>query len=200
VAPDADPRRLSPFEEHISKPLDEVAFCYLGDARFNMADSYLVGGAKLGMDVRIASPPELWPRQEIVELAHGIAERSGARINITVDVEEAVKGADVLLTDVWVSMGEPPEVWRERIDLLLPYQINARTMELTGNPGVKFMHCLPAFHNTDTSVGKELYEKFGLEALEVTDEVFESPASIVFDEAENRMHTIKAVLVATLGS
>jgi len=188
------------FEEHISKPLDEVAFCYLGDARFNMADSYLVGGAKLGMDVRIASPPELWPRQEIVDLAHGIAERSGARINITADVEEAVKGADVLLTDVWVSMGEAPEVWRERIDLLLPYQINPRTMELTGNPDVKFMHCLPAFHNTDTSVGKELYEKFGLEALEVTDDVFESPASIVFDEAENRMHTIKAVLVATLGS
>jgi ornithine carbamoyltransferase len=188
------------FEEHVPKPLDEVVFCYLGDARFNMADSYLVGGAKLGMDVRIAAPEQLWPRQEIVDLAQGIAEQSGARITITEDVEGAVKGADVLLTDVWVSMGEPAEVWKERIDLLLPYQINARTMALTGNPDVKFMHCLPAFHNTDTSVGKDLYEKFGLDALEVTDDVFESPASIVFDEAENRMHTIKAVLVATLGS
>jgi ornithine carbamoyltransferase len=187
------------FEEHISKPLDEVSFCYLGDARFNMADSYLIGGAKLGMDVRIASPQALWPRHEIVDLARSIAEEHGARITINEDVAEAVKGADVLLTDVWVSMGEPAEVWKERIDLLLPYQINARTMELTGNPNVKFMHCLPAFHNTDTTVGKDLYEKFGLEALEVTDEVFESPASIVFDEAENRLHTIKAVLVATLG-
>ena len=188
------------FEEHIPKPLEEVVFCYLGDARFNMADSYLVGGAKLGMDVRIASPQTLWPRREIVDLAQGIAEQSGARINITEDVEEAVRGADVLLTDVWVSMGEPAEVWKERIDLLLPYQINAGTMELTGNPNVKFMHCLPAFHNTDTALGEELYKKYGLEALEVTEEVFESPASIVFDEAENRMHTIKAVLVATLGS
>jgi ornithine carbamoyltransferase len=188
------------FEEHVPKPLDDVIFCYLGDARFNMADSYLVGGAKLSMDVRIASPQTLWPRQEIVDLAKSIAEQSGARITITEDVEEAVQGADVLLTDVWVSMGEPAEVWKERIDLLLPYQINPRTMELTGNPNVKFMHCLPAFHNTDTSVGKELYEKYGLDALEVTDEVFESPASIVFDEAENRMHTITAVLVATLGS
>jgi ornithine carbamoyltransferase len=188
------------FEEHIPKPLEEVVFCYLGDARFNMADSYLVGAAKLGMDVRIASPQTLWPRQEIVDLAQGISEQSGARITITEDVEKAVTGADVLLTDVWVSMGEPAEVWKERIDLLLPYQINARTMALTGNPDVKFMHCLPAFHNTATVLGKELYDKYGLDALEVTDEVFESPASIVFDEAENRMHTIKAVLVATLGS
>jgi ornithine carbamoyltransferase len=188
------------FEEHIPKPLADVVFCYLGDARFNMADSYLVAGAKLGMDVRIASPQQLWPRQEIVDLANGFARQSGARITITDQVDEAVKGADVLLTDVWVSMGEPDEVWRERINLLLPYQINAQTMTLTGNPNVKFMHCLPAFHNTDTSVGKELSEKYGLDALEVTDDVFESPASIVFDEAENRMHTIKAVLVATLGS
>ena len=188
------------FEEHVPKPLDEVAFCYLGDARFNMADSYLIGAAKLGMDLRIASPKTLWPRQEIVDLAHSIATQSGSHINITEDVAEAVKGADVLLTDVWVSMGEPADVWKERIELLLPYQINAETMALTGNPEVKFMHCLPAFHNADTSVGEELYEKYGLKALEVTDEVFESPASIVFDEAENRMHTIKAVLVATLGS
>ena len=188
------------FREHIPKPLEDVVFCYLGDARFNMADSYLIGAAKLGMDVRIASPRSLWPRQEIVDLAQTFAEQSGAHINIAEDVEESVKGADVLLTDVWVSMGESAEVWKERIELLLPYQINARTMALTGNPNVKFMHCLPAFHNTDTSVGKDLYEKYSLDALEVTDEVFESPASIVFDEAENRMHTIKAVLVATLGS
>ena len=188
------------FEEHIDKPLNDVAFCYLGDARFNMADSYLIGAAKLGMDLRIASPRSLWPRQEIVELAHSTAQQSGSHINITEDVEEAVKGADVLLTDVWVSMGEPADVWKERIELLLPYQINRRAMELTGNPDVKFMHCLPAFHNADTNVGKDLYEKYGLDALEVTDEVFESPASIVFDEAENRLHTIKAVMVATLGS
>jgi ornithine carbamoyltransferase len=188
------------FEEHVAKPLDEVVFCYLGDARFNMADSYLIGAAKLGMDLRIASPKTLWPRQEIVDLAHSIATQSGSHINITEDVAEAVKGADVLLTDVWVSMGEPADVWKERIELLLPYQINAETMALTGNPDVKFMHCLPAFHNADTSVGEDLYEKYGLKALEVTDDVFESPASIVFDEAENRMHTIKAVLVATLGS
>lgn len=188
------------FDEHLSKSLDDVAFCYLGDARSNIADSYLIGAAKLGMDLRIASPSALWPRPEVVDLAHSLAERNDARITITEDVEEAVKGADVLLTDVWVSMGEPAEVWKERIELMLPYQINARTMELTGNPDVKFMHCLPAFHNTDTSVGKDLYEMYGLQALEVTEEVFESPASIVFDEAENRMHTIKAVLVATLGS
>jgi ornithine carbamoyltransferase len=186
------------FQEHIPKPLNEVVFCYLGDARFNMADSYLVGGAKLGMDVRIASPKSLWPRDEIVALARETAAETGATITITDDVAEAVKGADVLLTDVWVSMGEADEVWAERIELLKPYQVNSEAMALTGNPDVKFMHCLPAFHNTDTEVGKEIYDKFGLEALEVTEEVFESPASLVFDEAENRMHTIKAVMVATL--
>jgi ornithine carbamoyltransferase len=186
------------FREHLDKPLDEVCFCYLGDARFNMADSYLVGGAKLGMDVRIASPTSLWPREEIVELARSVAAETGATITITDDVAEAVKGADALLTDVWVSMGEPDDVWQERIELLTPYQVNAQTMALTGNPDVKFMHCLPAFHNTETQVGKEIFEKFGMEALEVTEEVFESPASLVFDEAENRMHTIKAVMVATL--
>jgi ornithine carbamoyltransferase len=188
------------FREHFGKPLDEVVFCYLGDARFNMADSYLVGGAKLGMDVRIASPKSLWPREEIQELARSIAAETGATITITDDVAEAVKGADVLLTDVWVSMGEADEVWAERIELLRPYQVNAETMAATGNSDVKFMHCLPAFHNTDTEVGKEIFEKFGMEALEVTEEVFESPASLVFDEAENRMHTIKAVMVATIGS
>jgi ornithine carbamoyltransferase len=188
------------FREHLGKPLDEVVFCYLGDARFNMADSYLVGGAKLGMDVRIASPKSLWPRDEIVAQARAIAEETGATIVITEDVAEAVKGADVLLTDVWVSMGEPDDVWKERIELLTPYQVNAEAMALSGNPDVKFMHCLPAFHNTDTEVGKEIFEKFGMDALEVTEEVFESAASLVFDEAENRLHTIKAVMVATLGS
>ena len=164
-----------------------------------MADTYLIGGAKLGMDVRIAAPKELWPSSEFVTLAREIADDTGARITITDDVAEAVRGCDVLFTDVWVSMGEPDEVWAERIQLLRPYQVNAETMRLTGNPDAKFMHCLPAFHNTDTEVGKEIYEKFGLEALEVTEEVFESPASLVWDEAENRMHTIKAVMVATLG-
>jgi len=188
------------FREHIPKQLSEVVFCYLGDARFNMADSYLVGGAKLGMDVRIASPKSLWPREEIQELARSIAEETGAKITITEDVAEAVQGCDVLLTDVWVSMGEADEVWKERIELLLPYQVDAEKMAATGNPDVKFMHCLPAFHNTGTEVGKEIFEKFGMDALEVTEDVFESDASLVFDEAENRMHTIKAVMVATIGS
>jgi ornithine carbamoyltransferase len=185
--------------EHLGKPLSEVAFCYLGDARFNMADTYLIGGAKLGMDVRIASPASLRPSAEFVDPARDEATRSGGRITITENLEEAVRGADVLVTDVWVSMGEADEVWAERIKLLAPYQVNRRAMELTGNPDVRFMHCLPAFHNADTQVGKEIAAKFGMDALEVTEEVFESPASIVFDEAENRMHTIKAVMVATLG-
>ena len=185
--------------EHVPKPLDEVAFCYLGDARFNMANTYLVGGAKLGMDVRIAAPKSLWPSDEFTNLAKEIAEETGAEITITENVAEAVTGVDVLFTDVWVSMGESDEVWTERIELLKPYQVNAETMKLAGNPDVKFMHCLPAFHNTATQVGKEIYEKFGIEALEVTEDVFESPASLVWDEAENRMHTIKAVMVATLG-
>ncbi len=191
---------LLTFSEHVDKPLDEVVFCYLGDARFNMADSYLVAGAKLGMDVRVASPRSLWPADEVVALAGEIALDTGATVTVTDDVAEAVRGCDFLLTDVWVSMGEPKEAWKERIALLLPYQVNARTMALTGNPEVKFMHCLPAFHNTDTVVGRELFEEYGLEALEVTEDVFESPASLVFDEAENRLHTIKAVMVATLES
>ena len=188
------------FREHVPKPFGEVAFCYLGDARFNMGNSYLVDGAKLGMDVRIAGPKSLWPRDEILELAQSVADETGAQITITEDVAEAVRSADVLLTDVWVSMGEPGEAWGERIDLLRPYQVNAEMMALTGNPDVKFMHCLPAFHNTETQVGKEIFEEFGIESLEVTEEVFESAASLVFDEAENRLHTIKAVMVATLGS
>jgi ornithine carbamoyltransferase len=183
--------------EHVAKPLDEVAFCYLGDARFNMANSYLVGGAKLGMDVRIAAPTPLWPASDLVAVA--LAEPD-AKVTITEDVAEAVRGCDVLFTDVWVSMGEPAEAWAERIELLKPYQVNADTLALTGNPEVKFMHCLPAFHDTGTEVGREIYERFGLTALEVTDEVFESPASLVWDEAENRVHTIKALLVATLAT
>jgi ornithine carbamoyltransferase len=187
------------FREHADKPLNEVVFCYLGDARFNMADSYLVGGAKLGMDVRIASPRSLRPRDDVAELARSIASEKGAEITLTEEVSKAVRGADFVLTDVWVSMGEPEEVWAERIELLEPYRVNAEVMAATGNPAAKFMHCLPAFHNTETQVGREIYEKFGVESLEVTEDVFESPASIVFDEAENRLHTIKAVLVATLG-
>jgi ornithine carbamoyltransferase len=186
------------FLEHVPKPLNEVVFCYLGDARFNMADSYLIGAAKLGMDVRVCSPSSLRPRDEIVDQARAVAEETGATITVSDDVPAAVRGCDVLVTDVWVSMGEPDEVWAERIKLLTPYQINAAAMAATGNPDVKFMHCLPAFHNADTQVGREIADKFGIEALEVTEEVFESPASVVFDEAENRLHTIKAVLVATL--
>jgi ornithine carbamoyltransferase len=185
--------------EHVPKPLSEVVFCYLGDARFNMADSYLIGGAQFGMDVRLAAPESLWPSQPFIDLAHRFAGQTGARVTLSEDVAEAVKGCDVLATDVWLSMGEPKEAWAERIELLRPYQVNSRVLELTGNPEVKFMHCLPAFHNTETQVGREIFEQFGLDALEVTDDVFEGPASIVWDEAENRMHTIKAVMVATIG-
>jgi ornithine carbamoyltransferase len=186
------------FREHVPKPLGEVVFCYLGDARNNMANTYLVGAAKLGMDVRIAAPRTLWPQEDVVDLANGFAAETGAKLALTEDVAEAVAGCDVLLTDVWVSMGEPAEAWGERIELLAPYQVNAETMARTGNPDVKFMHCLPAFHNRETKVGEQLHEQYGLDALEVTDDVFESSASLVFDEAENRLHTIKAVLVATL--
>jgi ornithine carbamoyltransferase len=185
--------------EHTYKDLPDIAFCFLGDARSNMGNSLMVGGCKLGMDVRLCGPKHLWPEKELVAQCREIAADTGARLTLTDDVAEGVKGADYLYTDVWVSMGEPASVWEERVKLLKPYQVNARAMALTGNPDVKFMHCLPAFHNTDTAVGKEMYEKYGLEGMEVTEEIFESPASIVFDEAENRMHTIKAIMVATLG-
>jgi ornithine carbamoyltransferase len=185
--------------EQVPKRLDEIAFCYLGDARFNMADMYLIGAAKLGMDLRIASPRSLWPADDILASVREIVDETGARITITKDVAEAVRGCDVLVTNVWVSMGEPANVWDERIRLLMPYQVNAETMALTGNPDVKFMHCLPSFHNTDTAVGRRVADEYGLEALEVTDDVFESPASLVFDEAENRLHTIKAMMIASLG-
>ncbi len=186
--------------EHLDKPLEQMTFCYLGDARFNMANSYLAIGAKLGMDVRIAAPKSLWPAQELVDMAKGFADAAGGSVTITDDVAEGVRGCDFLLTDVWVSMGESDDVWTERIELLMPYQINAQTMAATGNPDVKFMHCLPAFHNTETKIGKEMAEKFGITEMEVTEEVFESPANIAFEQAENRMHTIKATLVATLGN
>ena len=185
--------------EHIRKPLREVSYAYLGDARYNMGNSLLVGGAKMGMDVRIVAPKALQPARELVGQCQAVARETGARITITDDVEAGVKGCDFVITDVWVSMGEPAEVWKERIDLLMPYQVNAALMAKTGNPACKFMHCLPAYHNLETKVGREVYEKFGLNGVEVTEEVFEGPASIVFDEAENRLHTIKAVMVATLG-
>jgi ornithine carbamoyltransferase len=186
--------------EHSPKPLSEITFAFMGDGRFNMARSYLVTGALLGMDVRIVAPKHLWPDEELIATAKALAKRTGARANLTDDVTSGVKGADFLMTDVWVSMGEPADVWAERIRLLKPYQVSAQAMELTGNPSVKFMHCLPAFHNRETEVGEDIYQKYGENGLEVTEEVFESPASVVFDEAENRMHTIKAVMVATLGS
>ena len=186
--------------EHSYKNLPDITFAYLGDARNNVGNSLMVGGGKLGMDVRLGAPEHLWPEEELVAQCRAIAEETGARLTLTAAVAEGVKGADFLYTDVWVSMGEPDSVWEERINLLLPYQVNAAAMALTGNPDTKFLHCLPAFHNADTEVGQKMADKFGLDqGLEVTEEVFESPASIVFDEAENRMHTIKAVMVATLG-
>lgn len=187
-------------KENSNKSLSEIKFCYLGDAKNNMGNSLLVGAAKLGMDFRAAAPKDCQPSIELQKQCLEIAETTGAKINITEDINEAVKDCDYLYTDVWVSMGEPDKVWAERIKLLLPYQINKKTMLLTGNPNTKFLHCLPAFHNTDTKVGKEIFEKFKISAMEVTEEVFESKASIVFDQAENRLHTIKAVIVATLGN
>jgi ornithine carbamoyltransferase len=186
--------------EHSDKPLDKMVFCYLGDARYNMGNSLMVGSSKMGIDFRIAAPKACQPDAELVLKCRKIAAETGAKITITEDVAEAVKGADFLYTDVWVSMGEPDSVWEERISLLKPYQVNMNVLKLTGNPNVKFLHCLPAFHNRDTKVGEEIFNKYGLDGLEVTEDVFESKHSIVFDEAENRLHTIKAVMVATLGS
>ena len=185
--------------EHCNKPLCNVTFAYLGDAKNNMGNSLMVGAAKMGMDFRAVAPKELWPSDELYNQCLEIAKETGAKITRTESVEEGVKGADFLYTDVWVSMGEPESVWADRIKLLKPYQVNKKAMEMTGNPNCKFMHCLPAFHNRNTVVGEDIFQKFGIESMEVTEEVFESDASIVFDEAENRMHTIKAVMVATLG-
>ncbi|MCH9029098.1 MAG: ornithine carbamoyltransferase [Bacteroidetes bacterium] len=185
--------------EHSDKKLSEISFCYLGDAGNNVGNSLLVGAAKMGMDVRLCAPKNNLPEDELVITCKEIAKETGAKITLTENVEEGVKGVDFLYTDVWVSMGEPAEVWEERISLLKPYQVNQRVIELTGNPDVKFLHCLPAFHNRNTKVGEDIYQKYGLDGMEVTEEVFESEHSIVFDEAENRLHTIKAVMVATLG-
>ena len=190
---------LMTMEEFGERPLRELAFCYLGDARFNMGCSLLVGAVQMGMDVRIAAPVALQPPADLVARMRVLAESTGARVCIDADPLRAVDGCDFLYTDVWVSMGEPMDVWKPRIDQLTPYQVTTALMKATGKPRAKFMHCLPAMHNLETAIGREVHEKFGLSALEVTDEVFESDASIVFTQAENRMHTIKAVLVATLG-
>ncbi|MEF9885966.1 ornithine carbamoyltransferase [Streptomyces sp. P9-A4] len=184
--------------EHTDKPLETIAFAYLGDARFNMGNSYLVTGALLGMDVRIVAPEAYWPAAEIVDRARKLAETSGATVTLTEDVADGVRGADFVATDVWVSMGEPKEVWDERIAALGPYSVTMDVLRATGNPDVKFLHCLPAFHDLGTAVGRDIHARHGLTELEVSDEVFESAHSVVFDEAENRMHTIKAVMVATL--
>jgi len=183
--------------EHSEKPVEDIKFAFLGDAQNNMGNSLMVGAAKMGMDFRSIGPKKLQPKKELVKEAKNIADKTGAKILITDDIK-AVEGCDFVYTDVWVSMGEPDYIWDEKINLLKPYQINKELMELTGNPKVKFMDCLPAFHNRETKVGEDIYKKFGLESMEVTEEVFESDASIVFDEAENRLHTIKAVMVATL--
>jgi ornithine carbamoyltransferase len=190
---------LMTMTEHSKKKLSEISFCYLGDARYNMGNSLLVGGAKMGMDVRIAAPREVQPSDQLVSQCLDIASATGAKITITDEISRGVKGVDFLYSDVWVSMGEPDSVWAERIKLLRPYQVNRQVLEQTGNPGVKFLHCLPAFHNRETKIGEDIFQKYGLDSMEVTDDIFESEASVVFDEAENRMHTIKAVMVATLG-
>jgi ornithine carbamoyltransferase len=185
--------------EHTGRMPDGISFCYMGDARNNVGNSLMVGGTLLGMDVRLCAPRDLWPEEWLVRTCHKFAEEAGGSLLLTESVEQGVSGADFLYTDVWVSMGEPKERWAERIVKLRPYQVNRRALDLTGNPEVRFLHCLPAFHDRKTKVGEEIYHEFGLDGMEVTDEVFESAASVVFDQAENRMHTIKAVMVATLG-
>jgi ornithine carbamoyltransferase len=186
--------------EHCDKPLEQIGYAYLGDARSNTGNSYLITGALLGMDVRIVAPRQLWPEESVVAEARNLAEGSGARVTLTEEVADGVRGADFVATDVWVSMGEPKEVWDERIRLLTPYAVTMDVLRASGNPKVRFLHCLPAFHDLGTAVGREIHARHGLESLEVTDEVFESEHSVVFDEAENRMHTVKAVLVATMGA
>ncbi|PTP82596.1 ornithine carbamoyltransferase [Vibrio splendidus] len=190
---------LTMLEHGRGKHLHQISFAYLGDARNNMGNSLLVGAAKMGMDIRLVAPKAFWPEEQLVEECQAIAQSTGAKITLTEDVAEGVKGCDFLYTDVWVSMGEAPEAWDERVAVMTPYQVNMDVIKLTGYPQVKFMHCLPAFHNNETVIGQQVADKYGMNGLEVTDEVFESDYSIVFDEAENRMHTIKAVMVATLG-
>jgi ornithine carbamoyltransferase len=186
--------------EHANKPLNAVAFAFMGDARNNVANSLLVGAAKMGMDYRAVAPAELHPDPALLAQARALARQTGARITVTEDLAKGVAGCDFLYTDVWVSMGEPDAVWAERIRLLTPYQVNSAAMQYTGNPAVQFLHCLPAFHDRRTEIGEAIFKKFGLASMEVTEEVFESPASIVFDQAENRLHTIKAIMVATIGA
>ena len=186
-------------KEHSAKPLKDISFCFIGDTSSNMADSLLVGAAKMGMDIRLCGPADLHPDKGILKSANAIAEQTGARLVLTDEIGSAVDGCDFIYTDVWVSMGEPDEIWKKRIELLLPFQVNSELMKMTGNPQIRFMHCLPAFHNADTVVGAKISTEYGINAMEVTEEVFESEASIVFDQAENRMHTIKAILIATLG-
>jgi ornithine carbamoyltransferase len=188
------------FTEHCDKHLSEMSFCFLGDARNNMGNSLMAAGCKFGMDVRLCAPKELWPDEDLVKTCRQVADETGAHLMVTDNIDAAVHGVDFLYTDVWLSMGEDASMWGERIELLRPYQVNTELVKRTGNPQVKFLHCLPAFHNRDTKVGEEIFQKFGLDGLEVTDEVFESHHSIVFDQAENRLHTIKAVLVATMGT
>jgi ornithine carbamoyltransferase len=187
-------------QEHSGRRLPEISFCFVGDTGSNMGDSLLIGAAKMGMDIRLLGPKDTWPEQDVMDYARGIAEHSGARITLTDDIGEGVTGVDFIYTDVWLSMGDPESEWKRRIDLMRPYQVDGAMMERTGNPATKFLHCLPAFHNAETEVGANIKDQFGLDAMEVTEEVFESEASVVFDQAENRMHTIKAVLVATIGT
>ncbi|HZX10723.1 MAG TPA: ornithine carbamoyltransferase [Acidobacteriota bacterium] len=189
---------LMTMEEHSKKPLNQVTFAFLGDARYNMGNSLLIAASKMGMDFRSIAPKELQPGEELVLEAKEISRKTGGNILITENIEQGVKNCDFLYSDVWVSMGEPEDEWKKRINLLIPYRVNKKTTKLTNNPNVKFMHCLPAFHNRKTTLGEEIYQKYGVEEMEVSDEVFESEASIVFDEAENRVHTIKAIMVATL--
>jgi ornithine carbamoyltransferase len=185
--------------EHSPKHLNEIGFCFLGDAGNNMGNSLMVGGCKLGMDVRLCAPKSLWPKGDLIKTCQGIAAQTGARLSLTEDVDEGVAGVDYLYTDVWLSMGEDKSLWGERIKQLTPYQVNADVVSRARNTNVRFMHCLPAFHNRETRVGEQIFEEYGMDGLEVTDDVFESERSIVWDQAENRMHTIKAVMVATLG-
>lgn len=187
-------------QEHSAKRLADISFCFVGDTGSNMGDSLLIGAAKMGMDIRLCGPEATWPQDDVMQYARELAEQSGAHIMLASGIDEAVEGVDFIYTDVWLSMGDPESEWEQRISMMKPYQVDARMMASTGNPEVKFMHCLPAFHNAETEVGKSIRERFGLDAMEVTEEVFESEASIVFDQAENRMHTIKAVLVATIGT
>ncbi|MCG6914231.1 ornithine carbamoyltransferase [bacterium BMS3Abin03] len=189
---------LLTMQEHSKKKLNKISFCYLGDARNNMGNSLMVGSAKMGMDVRLCAPKENFPEESLVKECKSIAKKTGAKITLTENVDEGVKGVDFLYTDVWLSLGEDLSKWEERIKLMKPYQVNMDVIKKTGNRKVKFLHCLPAFHNRKTTVGEDIFEKYGLDGMEVTDDVFESKDSIVFDQAENRLHTIKAVMVATL--